>query len=156
MKEFNSVPSWNENKPEQITIAQTVGTIQNVSKNIREHAFQIRETMKTLRQTGAITEIAMAIRESSFAIRDTVRDINETTKELQKNGILNDTASAVENTLENAEQSVTTVKQITSDVKSSTPHTATVVKNGIDVISQETSQMTEKVMLGIKNKVGKR
>ena len=156
MKEFNSIPSWNENKPEQITVKQTVNAIQNISKNIREHALQIRETMKTLRQTGTITEIALAIRESSFAIRDTVRDINETTKELQKSGIVNDTANALEMTLENAEQSVTTVKQITSDVKIATPHTSKVVKNGIDVISQETSQMTEKVIVGIKSKVGRK
>ena len=155
MKEYNdSIPYWNENTPQQLSVSQTVEAVQDVSKNIRDHALQVREIMKTLRQTGAISEIVMAIRESSFAVRDTVRDINETTKELKSKGAINETANAVENTVQHAEQSITTVKEITNDVRRVTPHTTKAVKDGIDSISQETSKISEKVLQGIKDKVG--
>lgn len=155
MKEYNdSIPYWNENTPQRLAVSQTVEVVQDVSKNIKDHAFQIREIMKTLRQTGVISEVVMAIRESSFAVRDTVRDINETTKELKSSGTINETANAVENTVQNVEQSITTVKEITNDVRRVTPRTSKAVKYGIDSIAQETNQIGEKMIQGIKNKVG--
>ncbi|MFZ8921670.1 MAG: hypothetical protein ACO2Y5_07925 [Nitrosopumilaceae archaeon] len=155
MKEYNdSIPYWNENTPQQLTVSQTVEVVQDVSKNIRDHAIQIREIMKTLRQSGAISEVVLAIRESSFAVRDTVRDINETTKELKNNGTINETANAVENTVQNVEQSITTVKEITNDVRRVTPQTSKAVKQGIDSITKETSHIGGKMMQGIKDKVG--
>ncbi len=107
--------------------------------------------MKTLRESGAIPEMAEAIREGSFAVRDTVKDINEATQELKKNGVLVDTASAVENTLKSAEESITTVKEITTGVGKASPHTTKTVQDGIDMVKNETSKVTEKVVKGIKN-----
>jgi len=91
---YNPNLSSQEVRIHQLTTNQTVGTIQNVSNNIREYSLQMRQIMKTLRESGAIPEIALAIREGSFAIRDTVKEINETTQDLKNNGIVNETASA--------------------------------------------------------------
>ena len=124
MKNTNiSNPSSREVMGQSLTAKKTVGSIQNISKNIREYSLRMRETVGTLRESGAIPEMAEAIREASFAVRDTAKDINEATQELKKNGVVVDTASAVENTLKSAEESVKTVKEITTDAGNASPNT---------------------------------
>ena len=156
MKDYtsNQNQSSQEDSIKQWTAKETVEAIQNVSKNIREYSFKMRETMKTLRESGAIPEMADAIREASFAVRDTVNDINETTKELKRNGVVVDTASAIENTLKFAEASATTVKEIATDAGKASPHTTKAIHKGIDIVKKETTHMTGKVIKDIKNKVG--
>ena len=155
MNEYNdSIPYWNENESYQLTAKQTVGAIQNVSNNIKAYALQMKETVKILRQTGAIPEIALAIKETTYAVRDTVKELNETAQDLKKNGLIKDTANAVETTVKNAEESIATVKEITNDAQKASPYTSKVVKDGIDVFTKETVQMTGKLMEGIKTKVG--
>jgi methyl-accepting chemotaxis protein len=158
MKDYNnnSNPSLEIFRGHQLTAKETIGTIQNISKNIREYSLRMRETMKTLRESGAIPEMAEAIREGSFAVRDTVKDINEATQDLKKNGVIVDTANAVENTLKSAEKSITTVKEITIEAGKTSPHTAKTVQNGIDMVKKGTSQLTEKLVKDVKNKVGER
>jgi len=157
MKNNNiSNPSSKEVMGRSLTAKQTVGSIQNISKNIREYSLRMRETMDTLRESGAIPEMAEAIREASFAIRDTAKDINEATQELKKNGVVVDTASAMENTLKSAEESVKTVREISIDAGNASPNTTKAVQDGIDRVKKETSQVSEKVMRDIKNKVGSR
>ena len=136
------------------TANETVEAIQNVSKNIREYSFKMRETMKTLRESGAIPGMADAIREASFAVRDTVNDINETTKELKRKGVVVDTANAIENTLKLAEESATTVKDIATDAGKATPETTKVIHNGIVFVKKKTSHATGKAIKNIKHKVG--
>ena len=107
MKNYNTPnPSVEIFRGQQFSAEETVGTIQNISKNIRDYSLLMRETMKTIRESGAIPEMAEAIREGSFAVRDTVKDINDEARKLKKNGIVVDTANAVENTLKTAEQSI--------------------------------------------------
>ena len=158
MKEYNN--NQNSSRGEidicQFNAKETVGNIQNISRNIKEYSLRMRETMKTLRESGAISEIAEVIREGSFAVRDTVKDISETTYELQKNGIIVDTANAIENTLKSVEESVTTAKEISTDVAKTSPQTANAVQHGIDTVKKETNQVTGKVITNIKNKVGAR
>jgi len=158
MKDYNnnSNPSWKEVRGHTLNAKETVGTIQHISKNIRDYSLRMRETMNTLRESGAIPELAEAIREASFAVRDTAKDITEATRELKKNCIIVDTASAVENTLTSSEESVKTVKEITTDAGKASPHTTKAVQDGIDRVKKETSQVTEKVVKGLKNKVGAR
>jgi methyl-accepting chemotaxis protein len=108
----------------------------------------MRETMKTLRESGAIPEMAEAIREGSFAVRDTVKGINEEAQELKKKGIVVDTASAVENTLKSAEKSIATVKEMTTDAGKASPKTTKAVQEGIDKVKNETSQAAQKVVKG--------
>ena len=154
MKNYNNPNlSSQEIRIHQISANQTVGTIQNVSKNIKAYSLQMRQVMKTLRESGVIPEIALAIREGSFAVRDTVKEINETAQELKNNGVVNDTVSAVENTLKSAEESMTTVKEITADVGKMSPNTTQAVKDSIEMVRNEASHMTEKMMKDIKTKV---
>lgn len=154
MKDYNnSIPYWNENSVNQLTAKQTVGAIQNVSKNIREYSLAMRETMKTLRESGAIPEFALAIREGSFAVRDTVKDLNQTAQELKRNGSVNDTASAVESTFQTAEESISTVKELAIDAGKASPTATKAVKDGIDTIKTETNQFSGKIVEGIKKRV---
>jgi prophage DNA circulation protein len=156
MKDYNN--NQNSSSQEAIvhqwTAKETVEAIQNVSKNIREYSFRMRETMKTLRESGAIPEMADAIHEASIAVRDTVNDINETTKELKRKGVVVDTANVIENTLKSAKESVATVKEITTDAGKASPQTTKAIHHGLDIVKKETSQVTGKVMKGLKNKVG--
>ena len=121
----------------QLNANQTVETIQNISKNVREYAFQMRQTMKTLRESGAIPEIALAIRDGSFAVRDIAKDISLTTQDLKRNGVIYETASAVENTLKSAEESVMTVKDLATAAGKASPHTIQVVMDGVDTLKKE-------------------
>lgn len=156
MKDYTS--NQNQSSQEDLvhkwTANETVEAIQNVSKNIREYSFKMRETMKTLRESGAIPEMADAIREASFAVRDTVNDINETTKELKRKGAVVDTASAIENTLKLAEESAVTVKEIATDAGNVSPHTTKAIHDGVDIVKKKTSHATGKVIKDLKNKVG--
>lgn len=155
MKDYNnSIPYWNEDSVHQLNARQTAEAIQNISKNIRGYSLQMRETMKTLRESGAIPELALAIREGSYAVRDTVKDLNETTQDLKRNGIVNDTASAVENTYKTAGESVSAVKEITKDFQRASPESSKAVQEGLYTLRKETSVVTGRVMEGIKNKVG--
>jgi methyl-accepting chemotaxis protein len=158
MKDYNnnSNPSLEIFGGPQLTANETVRTIQSISKNIREYSLRMRETMKTLHESGSIPEMAEAIREGSFAVRDTVRDINAATQEMKKNGVIVDTVSALENTLKSAEQSIATVKEITKEAEKASPRTTKSVQDGIDIVKKETRQVTEKIVEGVKNKVGER
>ncbi|MCI4432932.1 MAG: hypothetical protein JHC41_04955 [Nitrosopumilus sp.] len=156
MKDNNSnqKQSSQEDLVHRWTANETVEAIQNVSKNIREYSSKMRETMKTLRESGAIPEMADAIREASFAVRDTVNDINETTKELKRKGAVVETASAIENTLKFAEASAATVKEIATDAGKASPHTTKAIHDGVDIVKKKTSHVTGKVIKDLKNKVG--
>ncbi|MGH1521887.1 MAG: hypothetical protein ACRBB2_05910 [Nitrosopumilus sp.] len=158
MKEYNNNPnpSLKDASVHQLNAQNTVVTLQNISKNIQQYSLGMRETMKTLRESGVIPEMAAAIRDGSLTVRDTVKDINETTKELKKNGIIVDTANAVENTLKSVEESVTTAKEITADVGKASPQTTKVLQQGIETVKKETNQMTGKVVGNLKSKVGTR
>jgi methyl-accepting chemotaxis protein len=156
MKDYHS--NQNQSSQEDLvhrwTANETVEAIQNVSKNIREYSSKMRETMKTLRESGAIPEMADAIREASFAVRDTVNDINETTKELKRKGAVVETASAIENTLKFAEASAATVKDIATDAGKASPHTTKAIHDGVDIVKKKTRHATGKVIKDLKNKVG--
>ena len=156
MKDFNNNSNSYREQGEsvyQFNAKDTVETIQNVSKNIKEYSSQMRETMKTLRQSGVIPEMAEAIRMGSFAVRDTVKDINETTKELKAKGVVVDTAGAVENTWKSVGESISTVKELSSDAGKASPTTSRAVQNGAETVKKQTNQVTNKVMETIKNKV---
>jgi methyl-accepting chemotaxis protein len=156
MKDNNSnqKQSSQEDLVHRWTANETVEAIQNVSKNIREYSSKMRETMKTLRESGAIPEMVDAIREASFAVRDTVNDINETTKELKRKGAVVETASAIENTLKFAEASAATVKEIATDAGKASPHTTKAIHDGVDIVKKKTSHVTGIVIKDLKNKVG--
>ena len=155
MKNYNNNPhlSSEEVRLQQLNANQTVENIQNISRNIREYSLQMRQTMQTLRESGAIPEVALAIRDGSFAARDIAKNISETTQDFKRNGIVHETASAVENTLKSAEESMITVKDLATVAGKTSPNTIQAVKDGVDTVRKETSHVTTKMMKGIKNKV---
>ena len=155
MKNYNNNPnlSSEEVRLQQLNANQTVENIQNISRNIREYSLQMRQTMQTLRESGAIPEVALAIRDGSFAARDIAKNISETTQDFKRNGIVHETASAVENTLKSAEESMITVKDLATVAGKTSPNTIQAVKDGVDTVRKETSHVTTKMMEGIKNKV---
>jgi len=155
MKNYNNNPnlSSEEVRLQQLNANQTVENIQNISRNIREYSLQMRQTMQTLRESGAIPEVALAIRDGSFAARDIAKNISETTQDFKRNGIVHETASAVENTLKSAEESMITVKDLATVAGKTSPNTIQAVKDGVDTVRKETSHVTTKMMNGIKNKV---
>ena len=147
MKNKNHVPnlSSKEVSVHQLNANQTVETIQNISKNVREYALQMRQTMKALRESGAIPEVALAIRDGSFAARDIAKDISQTTKDLKRNGVIHETASAMEHTLKSAEESVMTVKDLATAAGKASPHTIQVVMEGVDTVKKEVGHVSELV-----------
>jgi len=155
MKNYNNNPnlSSEEVRLQQLNANQTVENIQNISRNIREYSLQMRQTMQTLRESGAIPEVALAIRDGSFAARDIAKNISETTQDFKRNGIVHETASAVENTLKSAEESMITVKDLATVAGKTSPNTIQAVKDGVDTVRKETNHVTTKMMKGIKNKV---
>ena len=155
MKNYNNNPnlSSEEVRIQQLNANQTVESIQNISRNIREYSLQMRQTMQALRESGAIPEVALAIRDGSFVARDIAKNISETAQDFKRNGIVHETASAVENTLKSAEESMTTVKDLATVAEKTSPNTIQAVKDGVDTVRKETSHVTTKMMNGIKNKV---
>jgi len=137
----------------QLTAQEAVESIKHISKNIRDYSLRMRETMKTLRESGAIPELAEAIREASFAVRDTAKDINEAARDLKKSGVVSDTASAAEETLKSAQDTLQTVKETANDAGKASPHTTEAVRGGIDKAKKETGQVAEKVMEAAKRQV---
>lgn len=114
------------------TADETVAAIQHASRSIKEYSSLMRNTVKTLRESGAIPEMADAIREASFALRDTVNEINQTTKEIHKKGVVTETANAIESTILSVEDSVNTVKEIAVDAGKVLPHSKNTVHGGIE------------------------
>lgn len=121
-KEQSQVHKW--------TADETVAKIQHASKNIKEYSYLMKNTVKTIRESGAIPELADAIREASFALRDTVNEINQTTKEIHKKGVA-ETANAIDSTIISVEDSVNTVKEIAVDAGKVLPHSKKAVRDGI-------------------------
>jgi len=154
MKDYNNTKTTSQEVvTNQWTPKEAVETLQNISKNIRGYSWKMKETMKSLRESGAIPEFAEAIRDGSFALRETVGDINETTKELKRKGIFVDTASAIEDTYKSAEQSIANVKQIAIDSGIASPQTSKAIHDGLELVKKETNLVTGTVMKGIKHKV---
>lgn len=155
MKNYNNNPhlSSEEVRIQQLNANQTVESIQNISRNIREYSLQMRQTMQALRESGAIPEVALAIRDGSFVARDIAKNISETAQDFKRNGIVHETANAVENTLKSAEESMITVKDLATVAGKTSPNTIQAVKDDVDTVRKETSHVTTKMMNGIKNKV---
>ena len=103
---------------------RTVDSIKNIATNIREASTRIRDTVRTLHQSGAIDELTQAIQEAMIATRDTTQEISATARELRERGIIRDTASGIEETAIAAKATAETVKGAAQQVKEATPKTA--------------------------------
>ena len=103
---------------------RTVDSIKNIAKNIREASSRIRDTVRTLRQSGAIDELTQAIQEAVIATRDTTQEISATARDLRERGVIRDTAGAIEETAIAAKETAETVKGSAQQVKKAAPKTA--------------------------------
>ncbi len=68
-------------KDEMFSAQEAVENIQNISKNIQDYSLLMRDTVRTIRESGVIPQIAEVIRVTTFAVRDTAKEINEATQE---------------------------------------------------------------------------
>ncbi len=100
----------------------------------------VSDAVKIMRQMG------------TFEVRGSLNDVKETAtivhgimQELKNNGIVVDAASAVEYALKSAEQSLTTAKEITTDVGKASPNTAKAIQQGIDRVKKQTNQAAKKI-----------
>jgi methyl-accepting chemotaxis protein len=107
---------------------KTVDSIKNIANNIREASSKIRDTVRTLHQSGAIEELTYAIQEAMIAARDTTREISETAKDLRERGVIRDTASAIDETTIAVRETAETVKGATQQVKEAAPETIETIR----------------------------
>ena len=77
---------------------KTIDSIKNTASNIREGSSKVRDTVRTLRQSGAINELIYAVQEAMIVPRDTTREISETARRARDRGVIRDTASAIDET----------------------------------------------------------
>lgn len=105
-KETATTATHTGRSPEEVAEA-----IKAIAKNIRDSSMQVRETVRTLRESGGLTELTEAINMAVIAARDTSRDINETAKELQASGMIDNTRSAIEETASTTKDTVQRVRE---------------------------------------------
>jgi len=95
--------------PEQIT-----QSIRNIAKGIHEGSYKVTRTIRILHQRGAINELTHAVYDATLAARDTAREIRDTAEDLKGDGIIEGTASAIQETTVAAGATVHTVRDIAS------------------------------------------
>jgi uncharacterized protein YjgD (DUF1641 family) len=122
----------------EMTPEQTAETIKKIARNIRDASARMRETVKTLRQSGAIDELTQAVHEATIAARDTTREISDTAKDLKERGVIKDTASAVEETTIAARETAQVLKESARETAESAPVTADTVKEAASKIKSRT------------------
>jgi len=94
-----------------LTGEQIAASIKDIARRIREESTRMKETVRTLRQSGAIVELTAAVREAAMAARDTSKEINATAKTLEEKGLIRDIAVAVDETSQMAKDTAETVKR---------------------------------------------
>ncbi len=115
---------------------RTAETIKNIARDIRDASIKMKETVKTLRESGAIEEITQAVLEASIAARDTAKEINDATRDLKERGIIIDTAAAVEETAVTARETAETIKDTARQTAERAPQTSEIVKEAGKVRSK--------------------
>ncbi len=100
-----------------LTAEKTVKTIKDVAENIKLCSVMMRDTTKTIRESGAIPELAETIREVASAVRDTAKDIRQTARELKESGTIDDTARAVEETKSAAHDTIHAVRDTAEHIR---------------------------------------
>jgi len=132
------------NSGAKYTPEQTAENIKNIAKAIRDSSARLKETVRTLRESGAIEEIGEAIREASAAARDTAKEISETAKDLKERGVISDTAGAVEETTRIAQDTVQSVRDTANEAASAAPQTAEAVRKGVETVKMKSIETKDK------------
>jgi methyl-accepting chemotaxis protein len=120
--------------------------MKETARRIRDQAVVVRETVKTLRESGAIEELAIAIKEISIAARDTSREINETAKQLREQGVIKDTAASIDETTAAWKNTADEARRAGDDIRANAPQTIEAAKKVAEgVKSQKESMQKEPV-----------
>jgi uncharacterized protein YjgD (DUF1641 family) len=123
---------------------KTIETIRNVASNIREAAARMRDTVRSLRQSGVIDELTKAIHESMIAARDTTQEISEIAKELREEGVIRDTATTIEETATAAREISQSARHTAKQVGESAPTTGEALRKAAERIkSRKRTELTE-------------
>jgi methyl-accepting chemotaxis protein len=104
-------------------------SIKAIAKNIRDSSMQVRQTVKTLRESGGLQELTEAINMAVIAARDTAKDINDTARELQESGMIDQTRSAVEETASTTRDTVQRVREEAGKMSQSVKKTGENLQN---------------------------
>lgn len=120
---------------------RTAESIKNIAKAIREASMKMRETVRTLRESGAIDEITQAIYEATVAARDTAKELNDAAKDLKERGIIKDTATAVEQTTLAARETAEIVKDTARQTAEMAPRTTETMKEAASKMKSKTRQI---------------
>jgi len=126
-----STSADSENQSAKISMVdaeRTAETIKNIAKNIRDASTKMKETVRTLRESGAIDELTQAIFEASVAARDTAKEINDAARDLKERGVIKDTAAAVEETTLAARETAEIIKDTARQTAEAAPQTSETVK----------------------------
>ncbi len=119
---------------------KTAEAIKNIAKSIREASIKMRDTVKTLRESGAIEEITQAIYEATVAARETAKELNNVAKELTDRGIIRDTAAAVEQTSMAARETVEIVRDTARQTVEVVPQTREAVNDAANKLKSKPRQ----------------
>jgi uncharacterized protein YjgD (DUF1641 family) len=120
---------------------KTAELIKNLAKSIREASANMRDTVRTLRESGAIDEITQAIYEATVAARDTARELNDTARDLKERGIIKDTSAAVEQTTIAAIETAEILRDAARQTAEVAPHTTETVREAASKVKKR--QKTE-------------
>jgi uncharacterized protein YwgA len=102
--------------------------MRNAAVTIKNVSVRIRDTVRTLRQSGEIDEVVSAVHESSIAMRDTTREINMASSEIRKRGVLKEIAKTIDETISAAKDTSESLKNNLMEVKEEAPQTVEVKK----------------------------
>jgi dynactin complex subunit len=117
---------------------KTAESIKNIAKSIREASAKMRETVRTLRESGAIDDITQAVYEATVAARDTAKELNDAAKDLKERGIIKDTAAAVEQTTMAARDTAEILRDTARQTAEAAPHTTETVKEAASKVKSKT------------------
>jgi hypothetical protein len=109
-------------------LQRKIEDIRNAAATIKTVSVRIRDTIRTLRQSGAIDEVVSAVHESSIAMRDTTREISKVSSEIKKRGVLKETAKTIDETISAAKDTTESLKNSLMEVKEEAPQTVEVIK----------------------------
>jgi len=119
---------------------KTAEAIKNIAKSIREASMKMRDTVRTLRESGAIDEITQAVYEATVAARETAKELNNVAKDLTDRGIIKDTAAAVEQTTMSARETVEIVRDTARQAAEIAPQTTEAVKDAANKVKLKPKQ----------------
>jgi methyl-accepting chemotaxis protein len=140
---MSTPPANSKNSTEDtsgVKAEKTAEAIKNIAKSIREASMKMRDTVRTLRESGAIDEITQAICEATIAARETANELNNVAKDLTDRGIIKDAAAALEQTTIAARETVGIVRDTARQTAEVAPQTREAIKDAANKVKSKPKQ----------------